>query len=187
MQSDSLNFDDLRKLSNLEEGSITARLSELRKEGLVESGDRGVYRINYQSLESFGPLLEEIERGVAGVLKPGLPVSISITEELQSINLASYTDTDSIVLTLRANRAYPVASPPVARWLTGDEIIEWARNHGSLMRPETMMKYTLPQDSVLKPLIIKGREGKHRVYQLSRQGLEHSQQLLVKEGVPGKS
>ncbi|SRR6266487_1649412 len=186
-QADSLTFDDLRKLSNLEEGSITARLSDLRKEGLVETGERGIYRINYQSLESFGPVLEEIERGVSTTtLRPGLPVTISIPEALQSINLASYTDTDSIVLTLRANRAYPVASPLEARWLAGEEIIEWARNHGSLMRPDTVMKYTLPQDPVLKPLIIKRKEGKHRTYQLSRQGLERAQQILVKEEASGK-
>jgi len=185
-QADSLTFDDLRKLSNLEEGSITARLSDLRKEGLVESGERGIYRINYQSLESFGPLLEEVERGASITLRGGLPVTIPVNEELQSINLASYTDTDSIVLTLRANRAYPVASPPESKWLTGEEIIEWARDHGSLMRPDTVVKYTLPQDPVLKPLIIKKKEGKHRVYQLSRQGMDRSQ-LLVNGEASGKS
>src|SRR5213593_2703572 len=50
---DSLDFDSLRSLSGLEDGSITARVSELKKEGFVESGERGVYRVNYQNLESY--------------------------------------------------------------------------------------------------------------------------------------
>src|SRR5207302_1191214 len=63
--TDSLSFDELRKLTSLEESSISARMSELRKEGLAETGERGVYRINYQSLESFGSVLEEIDNSVS--------------------------------------------------------------------------------------------------------------------------
>ncbi len=180
-QADSLNFDDLRRLCNLEESSITARLSDLRKEGLVESGERGVYRINYQSLESFGPLLEEIERGTAGVQKPSAR-EIAPTDDLESLTLAKCTDAQAIVLTLRANQALP----PQNLWLNADEIIEWARNHGSPMQPDTVRKWTLPQDETLRPLIVKKKEGKVRLYQLSRQGIKFAERQLEGE-VSGRS
>lgn len=173
-QSDTLSIEQLQKLTQLEEGSLSARLSELKKEGLVEGAERGSYRVAYQNLETFGPVLEEMERNTTGSLRPGLPKTISVTEEPASINLATFTDPDAIVLTLRANQAFP----PEDRWLTHDEIIDWARDHGSLMRASTVTKYTLPQDLTLKPFLVRKKEGKRRLYQLSRQGLDRARQLL---------
>src|SRR2546425_163499 len=44
---DTLTIDELKKLSGLDESSISARLSELKKEGLVDSVERGRYRVAY--------------------------------------------------------------------------------------------------------------------------------------------
>jgi DNA-binding HxlR family transcriptional regulator len=178
-KEDTVGLEELKKLTQLEESSLSARLSELKKEGLVESSERGSYRVAYHSLESFGPLLEEMERGSAS--NEGSARLVPISESLASVNLANLTDTDAIVLTLAAN----VALPPADRWLSADEIVEWARDHGSPMRAETVTKYTLPQDQTLKPFLVKRKEGKRRLYQLSRQGIEKAK--LLEEEALGKS
>ena len=178
-KEDSLDFDALKKFTGLEESSMSARVSELRKEGLVESGERGVYRVNYQSLESFGPLLEEIETGAIALVpsptaaRPAQPKEISEEESLSSLNLADNKDAEGIVLTLYANNAFP----PRDLWMATDEIVEWARNHGSPMRMETVKKWTFPQDPRLKHLIVKKKEGHNVLYQLNRQGIKLAQQL----------
>src|SRR5437660_3665743 len=159
--NDSLSFDELRKLTSLEESSISARVSELRKEGLAETGERGVYRINYQSLESFGSILEEIDNSVSGYTPSSTTQLVSKDENLESLNLAKNTDGEGIVLALYANDAYP----PKGMWLRVDEITEWARNHGSPMRPETVKKWTLPQDPKLRQYITKQKEGQTVLYQ----------------------
>jgi hypothetical protein len=130
-------------------------------------------------LESFGPLLEEMERGLGS--NEGSARLVPISESLASVNLTRFTDTDAIVLTLAAN----VALPPADRWLSADEIVEWARDRGSPMRAETVTKYTLPQDQTLKPFIVRKKEGKRRLYQLSRQGIEKAK--LLEEEASGKS
>src|SRR5437870_1715848 len=178
-KEDTLNLEELKKLTQLEESSLSARLSELKKEGLVESAERGSYRVAYHSLEGFGPLLEEMERGTAG--NDGSARLIPISESLASVNLANLTDTDAIVLSLAAN----VALPPADKWLTAEEIVVWARDHGSPMRAETVTKYTLPQDQTLKPFLVRKKEGKRRLYQLSRQGIEKAK--LLEGEVLGKS
>jgi uncharacterized protein YjhX (UPF0386 family) len=182
-REDNLDFDALRKLTGLEEGSITARVSELKKEGLVESDERGVYRVNYQSLENFRSLLEEIEGGIlfgAAPIAPSRGVS-GLEASLDSINLGTNTDGESVVLTLYANGAFP----PSNLWMKVGEIIEWARNHGSLMNPETVRKWTLPQDPKLKQHITKKRQGQTVSYQLNRQGIKQAQRLTEGEA-PGK-
>ncbi len=179
--TDSLSFDELRKLTSLEESSISARMSELRKEGLAETGERGVYRINYQSLESFGSVLEEIDNNVAGYTPPS-PQLVSSDENLESLNLAKNTDGEGIVLALYANDAYP----PKGMWLRVDEITEWARNHGSPMRPETVKKWTLPQDPKLRQHITKKKDGQTLLYQLNRNGIKQAERLL-EVGASGKS
>lgn len=178
-KNDTLSLEELNKLTQLEESSLSARLSELKRDGLVESAERGSYRVAYHNLESFGPLLEEIERNIAN--NQGSARLIPISESLAAVNLASLTDTDAIVLTLAAN----VALPPADKWLTAEEIVQWARDHGSPMRPETVTKYTLPQDQTLKPFLVKRKAGKRRLYQLSRQGIERAK-LLEGEAL-GKS
>jgi DNA-binding transcriptional ArsR family regulator len=178
-KNDTLSLEELKRLTQLEESSLSARLSELKKDGLVESAERGSYRVAYQSLESFGPLLEEVERSTAG--NEGSARLVPISESLGSINLANLTDTDAIVLTLAAN----VALPPADKWLTADEIVAWARDHGSPMRAETVTKYTFPQDQILKPFIVRRKEGNRRQYQLSRQGIERAK--LLEGEVLGKS
>jgi len=172
--TDSLSFDELKKLTSLEESSISARVSELRKDGLAETGERGVYRINYQSLESFGPLLEEIENSVTGFSPASSEQKGSTGEHLESLNLANNTDGEGIVLTLYANGA----CPPENLWLKVDEIVEWARNHGSPMRAETLKKWTLPQDPKLKHFITKKKDGQNVLYQLNRNGIKQVQRLL---------
>ncbi len=179
--TDSLSFDELRKLSGLEESSISARISELRKEGLAETGERGVYRINYQSLEAFSSAMEEIEGSI--ITAPSVPPIISARENIDSLNLASNTDGESIVLTLYANGA---PRPPDNLWLSADEIIEWARNHGSPMRPDTVKKWTLPQDPKLRQFITRKKNGKAVLYQLNRNGIKEAQRLLDGEA-SGKS
>ena len=180
--TDSLSFDELKKLTSLEESSISARVSELRKDGLAEAGERGVYRINYQSLESFGPVLEEIDNSVTGFTPESHDRIESANESLESLNLAKNTDGEGIVLTLYATGA----CPPENLWFKVDEILEWARNHGSPMRPETVKKWTLPQDPKLKQFITKKRDGQGVLYQLNRNGVKQAQRLLEGEA-SGKS
>ncbi len=176
-QTDTLTIEELLKLSQLEESSLSARLSELKRDGLVESVERGSYRVAYENLESFGQLLEEIERGAIGSTRTGSARVVPMREELASINLDPFTDPDAIVLTLFANSAIS----PSDKWLSSDEIVEWARDHASTMRPDTVTKYTLPQDQTLRPFIVRRREGKRRLYQLSRQGIERAHKQLVSE------
>lgn len=178
-KEDSIDFDVLKKFTGLEESSISARVSELRKEGLVESGERGIYRVNYQSLESFGPLLEEIQTGAIPpahsptAAQPTQPKENFEAEALSSLNLADNKDAEGIVLTLYANNAFP----PRDLWMAIDEIVEWARNHGSPMRKGTVKKWTFPQDPRLRHLIVKKKEGQRVLYQLNRQGIRLAQQL----------
>ena len=182
-KEDSLDFDLLKKFTGLEENSLSARVSELRKEGLVESGERGVYRINYQNLEGFGPLLEEIhtraitQSTTTTAARQAPSNELSEGDVVGSLNLADNKDAEGIVLTLYANNAFP----PRDMWMATDEIVQWARNHGSPMRMETVKKWTLPQDPKLKHLIVKKKEGNGVLYQLNRQGVRFAQQLIREE------
>ena|SRR2546426_2232584 len=177
-QTDTLSIEDLCKLSNLESNSVSARISDLKREGLIESAERGTYRVSYQSLESFGPILEEIEKislatPISHVTTAGAVTSTS----LENVDLGGRKDTDSIVLILYANEALPASD----KWLAADEIINWGLAHGSSMRRETIIKYTLPQDPVLERLVAKRKIGLRRQYKLKREGFEHAKSLLKQD------
>lgn len=182
--SDMLTLEDLKKISGLDEGSISARLSELKKEGLVETIGRGSYRVSYSGLEGFGFLLEEIERGGrrAPVFEPTKSRGQLVGTVPADINFANVSDAEAVMFALYTNGALPGSD----KSLTGDEIFEWVHSQGGFLRKDTLKKYTLPQDPVLKARISKARRGRENEYQLLRPGLEKVKRLLGDEA-PGKS
>ncbi len=175
-KDDELTIEELQMISGVDPGSLSARLSDLKKEGLIDSPERGRYRVDYRGFDSFSTLLDEVEqsfRGNTPIAKRELGEKVS---SYLGIDFGKLPDSDAVLLALQANHA----GPGTENRISADEIFEWLHSQGSFVKKDTLKKYTLPQHPDLKALLSKTPIGKQLRYQLSRPGMERAVELTAK-------
>lgn len=172
----ALGAAELSRLTGFDNETVSLKLAELQKEGLIDPSNEGEYSIADHSLETLVGMMEEIDHGISKGenLSSESPTPVKPDATLTRIDFTSVTDTDAVVLSLNDSKAFPSSQ----FWISADDIFRWTSEHGSFVREETLKKYTLPQDPVLKRLIVSRRIGIHRQYQLSRLGFERARKLL---------